>query len=490
MNRILGRSIVVIILIIAVMLRFLRYFDRWGLAYDQAHDAIVARYALLAGEAPLVGPFSSAGAFQTSGVWYWFIMLATAVYPSEVITPWVMLTIAYVFLVMGMIWMGWRLWGVSAGLIVGFFTAISTAQLAQGVSLTNQSPLALTSFGALASLILAYQTNRRIWLFILGFFVSLSGSIHLQGAALVVVPLIFMCWRRLLDWRGWMLLGVGFIIPTIPNLIFDLRHDFFTVRSVWQYITVDQYAISLDVLGRNWRTFLYDTLPTQWAHIIGGSKEVVFILFVMLPILLLNRRIQQRKIEFIEFISIACLGMFTIVRYTRTPLFASYFVFLHPFILLLSGYIVWRSFQLSKVVGISLFALITFATVAASVREISYGTNQSDIRARTWRQFVRQTYPGELFTLYDFEYKSSGEALVFSLYLEADKLSSPAGRYIGVARVNSAATTSGSLLLVDQGVVLLDLSSSTAAQLAENDWVRVTAQDVYDATQSWLAPSW
>ncbi len=41
-------------------LRFWNYSGRYGLAYDQAHDAIVAREAIREGKVPLVGPFSSA----------------------------------------------------------------------------------------------------------------------------------------------------------------------------------------------------------------------------------------------------------------------------------------------------------------------------------------------------------------------------------------------------------------------------------------------
>ncbi|MCX8009126.1 MAG: hypothetical protein N3A54_05525, partial [Patescibacteria group bacterium] len=65
------------ILMLSCFLRFFRYSDRWGLAYDQAHDALIARHAIASGQMPLVGPFSSAGPFQISGVWYWFIMFGT-----------------------------------------------------------------------------------------------------------------------------------------------------------------------------------------------------------------------------------------------------------------------------------------------------------------------------------------------------------------------------------------------------------------------------
>lgn len=95
-----------LIIALSAGLRFARFFDRWGLAYDQAHDAVVARYALTSGQIPLLGPFSSAGPFQTSGVWYWFIMVGTQFYPAAVITPWVILTTLYILFVLGMIILG------------------------------------------------------------------------------------------------------------------------------------------------------------------------------------------------------------------------------------------------------------------------------------------------------------------------------------------------------------------------------------------------
>src|SRR5260221_5008170 len=88
----LSRSVVIIIAI-TLLLRFYLYPVRWGLAYDQAHDAIVARYALAHGKIPLLGPFSSAGPFQTGGEWYWFIMLGIGLFPFWIQGPWVLLTL-------------------------------------------------------------------------------------------------------------------------------------------------------------------------------------------------------------------------------------------------------------------------------------------------------------------------------------------------------------------------------------------------------------
>lgn len=58
----------VCIVLLSFFLRFYRYSDRWGLAYDQIHDVMIARHAIESIQIPLLGPFSSAGPFRKTGV--------------------------------------------------------------------------------------------------------------------------------------------------------------------------------------------------------------------------------------------------------------------------------------------------------------------------------------------------------------------------------------------------------------------------------------
>ncbi|MCL5113920.1 MAG: hypothetical protein M1372_02000, partial [Patescibacteria group bacterium] len=121
--------LVFLIIIFSGLLRFYNYENRWGLAYDQAHDALVARYALEAHKIPLLGPFSSGAPIQTGGEWYWFIMAATAVYPNAVMTPWIVLTLFYIIFVFLIILVGKKLVDEKFGLLVGLLSSVSTAQI-------------------------------------------------------------------------------------------------------------------------------------------------------------------------------------------------------------------------------------------------------------------------------------------------------------------------------------------------------------------------
>src|SRR3989338_5083739 len=133
------------ILILASFLRFYNYNNRWGLAYDQAHDVLVARYGVQNLKIPLVGPFSSAGPFQTGGEWDWFIMLGTLLNFNSVIAPWIFLTFISVVFVALISLFGKEFKGSVFGLLLGFITAVSPAQISQSTNLTNQSLLALTT---------------------------------------------------------------------------------------------------------------------------------------------------------------------------------------------------------------------------------------------------------------------------------------------------------------------------------------------------------
>ena len=187
------------ILTIATILRFYNYENRWGLAYDQAHDAIIARYALENHKIPLVGPFSSAGPFQTGGEWYWFIMAATVFYPNAIITPWVVLTLLHALFVLLIILVGKELVNEKFGLIVGLLATVSTAQIAQATNLTNQSPLAIIALFAIWTMISYVKTKKLKYLFLLALFVSLASTIHLQGLALIIlVPITIIFTRPLL----------------------------------------------------------------------------------------------------------------------------------------------------------------------------------------------------------------------------------------------------------------------------------------------------
>ena len=178
------------ILLLSITLRFYDYNDRWVLAYDQARDEIVAKYALDHHLIPLVGSFSYAGPFQWGPELYWILMGSTAVYPFAVITPWVVMTLLYVFCVYLIIRVAEKLIDKKFALIAGLLAAISTAQIEQSTNLTNPSFVPIFSLLAIWAMVTYMSSGKKtLFLFLLAFFISIAISLHLQGVGLIFLLL-------------------------------------------------------------------------------------------------------------------------------------------------------------------------------------------------------------------------------------------------------------------------------------------------------------
>lgn len=477
---------VLCILLFAAFLRFYNYENRWGLAYDQAHDVLLARYALENYKIPLVGPFSSAGPFQTGGEWYWIIMAATAVYPNAIITPWIAMTLLSLVFLYVLVVVGNEIAGKQFGLMLGVLSAVSTAQIAQSVNLTNQTPLALVSLLAIWSMVCFVKKREEKYIFFLSLFVSLAASIHLQGASLAI--LIFATLVLVGEYRKRFLLFVflGIMIPLIPLIIFDLQNNFINSKGFFQYIFHDQYKISLDVLGRRWLTYAGIFWPNAWTHVVGGANILGYVEIIVLTLVVLYSFFKKTISKTWLIITVTFLFIVVLLRYTRTPLFDSYIVSLHPFILLLTGWAVYTIVQRRRYVGALLFILVVAGSVFKDLGELAGGGNYAAIEASERLHVLSQKYPDETFAVYAYHYKWADKNAVLSLFLDANKLIDDHGRRIGVV----VATVSGEfryLILLGEktGYQLLDLQSSTSAQLAEGEWALMNPSEIYRATQEW-----
>lgn len=141
------------IILVSFFLRFYRYDERISFGPDQISFALVARHALVSGQIPILGPFSSTGPFQHGGQWYWFIMLGSAINQQWLILPWIILTLTHVIFVLLIMLFGRELIDKSFSLIVGFFASISTAQVIQGTNLTSHTLIPLFALLAIWAMV-------------------------------------------------------------------------------------------------------------------------------------------------------------------------------------------------------------------------------------------------------------------------------------------------------------------------------------------------
>lgn len=475
-----------IIVVIAFVLRFYNYANRWGLAYDQAHDALVARYALEAGKIPLVGPFSSAGAFQTGGEWYWLIMGATALHPQSVLTPWIMLTMLSVLFVYSIILVGKELVDKRYALVVGLLASFSTAQIAQSVNLTNQSPVSFVSLLAIWSMVRYVKTRNKIYILFLFFFPVLAATIHLQGAALIVLPVVTFLFVGIPTLSKLILGGIGIVLPLSPILLYDIQHKFFNIRNMFQYYFWNDQQITYDALGRRWLTYLGVFWPTELAHMIGGILPIAYLITVATFLIFFFKAAKKQLFREFWILIVSLILMATLVRYTRTPLYSSYLMFLHPFVILLVGYVIYEIVKVNRLIGVVFMCLLIAGSMGKNMREMVHVENFTARQVQEWENTLYQQFPKDKFAVYDLNYARRDKSLPLVLYLDADKRIDDRGKKIGMTITTSIVPLPYPAIFGEQGgYQLYDLSSSSSAQLSDFGWAFVNPSAIYKSTEEW-----
>lgn len=471
------------IIVLSFFLRFYNYENRWGLAADQARDVIIAREAIRAHSIPMIGPFASAGQFVYGPQWYWILMVMVGLFPFAVITPWIIQTLLFVGIIWLMIRLGEELENKWFGLLLGLFTAISTAQIMNSTNLTQPSIVGIFSFLALYFFIKYIKNSTKIYAFLLAFTVATAVNIHFQAIGLLVlIPLAFI-FDNTRNIRKALIMLIGTTIPFIPLIYFDLTNNFFESRNLIDYYLYGQYRI---YIPNRWLTYVGVYWPDAWSKIIGGKIVLGYIITVSL-VLGVTFAFFKKKLKKTHLaIIVAFLIIFFLLRYFRGERIESYLVFLHPFILFLTGWTCLQLYRFKKVVGISLFLIIFFLTVELDILEINKGENLTAIQAKNWTNKLKNDFLKDTFAVFDYKLKDRAKSFPLVLYLEQGGKINDNGKKIGFYIATSETNFDHPAIIGSKGTYqILNLDSSTSAQLSKEGWALINPSQIYRSTIEW-----
>lgn len=482
--------IVLLIICLAVFLRFYDFTDRWGFAYDQAHDVVVSRFAVSHFKLPFLGPFSSAGPFQTGGEWYWFVMLGSIFVPFFVNGPWVFLVVIQIAFVGVMAIVGRKLLGEWFGITAALLSCVSPSLINQSINLTNQAPLAIIGLLAIAAAISYIRKGSPISLFFLGLCIGLGSSIHLQGIALILLLFMTIFITGIPSFKAIGVLLLGLLLPWIPVFVNDSANHFFNTKNMIQYYLHDQYKIPLEAFGRRWLTYAGVFWPNSWANIIGVNRVIGYVLSIgsilaVLFCLFIKKIRREWLVLFLSFIA-----MVIMLRYLRAPLFDSYLMFISPFVLLFSSLFIYLIARKQKIIGIVILCIIIGFSLNKTLIDIKNSKNEMALRTQFWMQLLVKKYPNQKFAIYDYQYRTSGFSIPLVMYMQYNNLLDNNGYKIGFGNpsekddpknAHSFAEIKGNTM----GFNLMDINSSTSAQLTKSGWAQVNPSFIYKSTEEW-----
>ncbi|MDO8269621.1 MAG: glycosyltransferase family 39 protein [Candidatus Levybacteria bacterium] len=486
---IIREKILLAILFVASILRFLNYSNRWALAYDQAWFAVIARHALETLQLPLLGPFASGGPFQTGGEWFWIVMVGVLINPFSVISPWIFITLLSILQVYLLFFLGKQFISRNFGYVVAILGAVSTSQTLQATNLTNQMTASIFATLFLIFFLQHIKTRKKIYLLLLGLSVGLSSSIHLQGILLLPALLIAVIFAKIIKPREILLIGFGLLLPWIPVLISDSNNNFYNTLNMFNYAFMSQGQVSYEMLGRRWLTFVGIFIPSSWGRIIGGFPvfgyaEIVLVALISVKLLLAKSIKREWWI-----ILLSLVAMIICLRYIRTPIYENYITFLHPFIFLITGLMIWEFFKIKRLIGILVLSGIVFSSIIATMIDIRGSSNVTAIKAAQYRDILKSKFPGSKFALYDYKYKSGHRSLPLVYFLQTERLLDNNGQKIGAVQ----AALGEQILFVGHKALfgklgdfqLYDLSASSSSVLEKHGWSPVNPSFIYNSVQYW-----
>ncbi len=473
-----------VIVVLAIVLRFARYNERWALAYDQARDAIIAQEVLNGKPMPAIGPFSSAGNFTTGPIWYWFVVAATAIYPHAILTPWIVLTTLYVAQVILLMATGYVIGGRALAIILGLFAAVSPAQIEQGLNLTNPSLVSIFATIAVWAGITYLKSGSMKHLIILSLSIGCAFTTHYQAALLAVFGLIIPILRRP-RWTHYVAFAILAALPLIPLVHFDMTHGYYNYRGIIDYLKFGQYNV---YIPNRWLTYLGVFIPHLWSGIIGGINPVTILLVGVMAlsfaIAIFARLFTPYSVSIFASLAI----MIGALRFYRGERFESYFVFLHPFILTVSAWALWIIYNKQKIIGALFVAVVTVSSLSVVIPSILAAKNWTAWRAGQWIATLSKQYPGEQFDVYSYKSQGDTHSLALVLYLSHAQKISSTGHKIGFGALPyTLASQSRPVPENTGGLDLWDMASSSAMKISQDDWDNINPDSLYRNVVVWYS---
>jgi len=225
------------ILFLATFLRFYDYQNRWVLNQDQARDVTMALFAIRNRKIPLVGSPSSAGPFNFGALYDWLVILITFLLPFTS-GPWVAFTLISIVCVFIFYKIGNNLVDKKLGLIMALLSAISPSLILNSTDMLNTVAVFFAVCLNFYILSLYIRKPKNNYLLFLGFTVGLANNFHFQslGFGSILIALLIVNFKNIKQlFYHILIIGIGYLVSFLPNIIFDLLNNFVWIKSVLSY---------------------------------------------------------------------------------------------------------------------------------------------------------------------------------------------------------------------------------------------------------------
>ena len=492
--------VLIILICFSCLFAFYDFSLRYNLDDETIREAIVGIEGARQKQAPLVGGFSSAAPF-TWGPWFYYQMILASLVLPTFYSPWIYLGIGYILSVITLYKIGRILEDKEFGLILAALGTFSPALIIGSTHLTFPN---LITFYSLLSVFLFIKIIKKDvsywWAFFFGIVLGIGINIHYQTASLLILPLIMLVYKKR---RVWYFLSyvIGFLIPFIPLILFDLTNHWFNLKNFTYYYL---HGKDLIYVPNRWLFYIRDFWPAYWGDVIGIPNIIAFGLMVSTAMLLTYQFTKKKLSVPILLLAIAFFIDFFAMRYYWGERFFGYFNFLRPYVFIFTGYVIYYAYKNIKHGRIILISILLFLAILILPKSFNR-LNPDPFNKDMYRRVSELTkrYPDKKFSVYICEdlYRGNDQRIPKSvLYiLEKERKIDPKGYKIGVEKhscvrkaIKLKTINKEGLQIADQKKFpeiaetdFYDFSKADENLLKKAGWKLITFRSIYDSTSRW-----
>ena len=340
--------------------------------FDQGQYFLEAKKIVVDYKLTLIGiPVGGAGGFFQGPGWIYLLSVPFLVFDGDPYGGMILMLIMGVATVATVVLLAKKMFSWQEGILIGFLIAVSPNIITQSRFIW---PPFLISFLSVFFLYFTYkilQGNKK-YLGFLGFTIGLMSHFEIATSGTLlfqsILFVLFLIWKKTITGRSLFGFIVGFSLPFLPLLIFDIRHSFLNLKGVINLIIPEANKVtqpsgfSSDIFMNHVAIF-----SSSFSSMLPGIGNFwyIIVLFILLGCCLYIRDKNQvfEKKAFVFYLASNPFLLFFIFMFYKSHMWTWWILQLYIFYCFLIGIIVMYFVRKNIVGKMILFTVLCYSLI-------------------------------------------------------------------------------------------------------------------------------
>jgi hypothetical protein len=315
---------------------------------------------------------------------------------------------------------------------------------------------------------------KNIYLFLLGLTVGIANNFHFQSIGFGSILIAFLLInskdvKKIV--KHILLIGTGYIVSFIPNIIFDLFNNFAWIKSVAMYCFgggTNKFYYPV-----RWLTDIRDFWPQLWGSTVTGFGFIGY--FLIIVYLLSIPKIFKQKItkKYNLILIISIIVQVFLLRYYKGVRSTEYLITFHSYFVVLTAFLI-NYISKNKYIFILILALYIPITLFANQKVINQTSQSQEILS-----IYKQINKGEI-NLYSLNGTNQVNLPIFYLYYQNNQIDTKNGYKIATCRPTEKfeCPSSDHLIVSTKNYQIYDINDYSSYEL--QNYFQFTPEAIYN----------